>query len=270
MRGGRVLLGVVAIALTGSSALAYTVARVQARAAGDVEAYLAGARTGPDPVVIAGASIVRGRAAVDFVQLLRERIPQRIFVNAGVNSNVAQQLLDRLEPILACRPAQVIILIGTNDVEMTLASEQSSFADYEQCMLKIVTALQHAGADVALCSLPPIGQDLSAEVNVRVREANRALRDVTSATQSTYLPVYEKLAEYLESQGRTTGPPWTGSWAPGLTSLIQHFLLHRSYDSISADRDWLLSPDGVHMNTRGADIIAGVVETWLNTIPVER
>ncbi len=263
MRLGRVFLGVVAIALAGGSALAYTVARVQARAEGDVEGYLAGAQSDSAPIVIAGASIVRGRAAVDFVQLLRERIPQRTFVNAGVNSNIAQQLLDRLDPIIACRPGQVVILIGTNDVEMTLASEQSSFADYERCMLKIVTTLQHAGADVALCSLPPIGQDLSAEVNVRVREANSALRDVTSATRSTYLPVYERLTELLESQGRTTGPPWTGSWAPGLTSLIQHFLLQRSYDAISADRDWLLSPDGVHMNTTGATIIVDVVEMWL-------
>lgn len=263
MRLGRLFLGGIAIALVGGAALAYTVARVQARAEGDVQDYLAGAPSEVAPIVVTGASIVRGRAAVDFVHILRERIPHRTFVNAGVNSNVAQELLDRLEPIISCRPAQVVILIGTNDVESTLSSEQSSFSDYEQRMTEIVTTLQQAGADVALCSLPPIGQDLSAEVNVRVREANSALRDVTSATRSTYLPVYERLTELLESQGRTTGPPWTGSWAPGLTSLIQHFLLHRSYDAISADRDWLLSPDGVHMNTTGATIIADVVQTWL-------
>jgi acyl-CoA thioesterase I len=265
MRLRRLLLGCAFTVIAGGAAMAYTVARVQSRATGDVAEYLAGTPAHHPPVVVAGASIVRGRAAVDFVQILRERFPERVFINAGVNSNIAQQLLNRLDPIIECQPAEVIILIGTNDVEVALATPPEIFDGYAQSMTDIVTKLHAAGITVALCSLPPIGQDLSAQVNMDVRAANAKLREVATTTQATYLPVYERLSELLEAQGQTAGPAWTGSWAPGLLSLTEHFILHRSYDSISAARGWLLSPDGVHMNTTGASLIADVIEEWLST-----
>ena len=256
--------------------LAYTVARVQGRATGDVSDYLACTPSGERPIVVAGASIVRGRASVDFVQMLRERYPSRTFVNAGVNGNVAWELLQRIDQIIACRPSHVVILIGTNDVQATLSAdsvrqtreskhlpEDPSLGWYAVCMTEIVTRLKSAGARVALCSLPPIGQDLEAPVNVVVREANAELRGVCEATGAAYLPVYEHLADLLAAQGATRGPAWSGSWAPGVTSLVEHFVLGRSYDTIALARGWILSPDGVHMDSTGAGIIADVVAGWL-------
>lgn len=256
--------------------LAYTVARVQGRAAGDVSDYLTQPSAPQPPVVVAGASIVRGRASVDFVQMLRERFPARAFVNAGVNGNVAWELLQRIDQVIACRPAHVVILIGTNDVQGMLSAdatretreskhlpEDPSLGWYAACMHEIVVRLQAAGASVALCSLPPIGQDLGAPVNVLVREANAALRETCDATGAAYLPVYEHLADLLASQGAVTGPAWTGSWAPGVASLVEHFVLGRSYDAIALARGWILSPDGVHMDSTGAGIIADLVAGWV-------
>lgn len=264
------------VAAGAGGVLAYTVARVQSRAAGDVSGYLAGSPVRERPVVVAGASIVRGRASVDFVQILRERFPSRDFVNAGVNGNVAWELLQRIDQVIACRAAQVVILIGTNDVQASLTAdatrqareskhlpEDPSLDWYATCMTEIVTRLQGAGARVAVCSLPPIGQDLAAPVNVIVREANAALGGVCDATGATYLPVYEHLVDLLASQGATRGPAWTGSWAPGAASLVEHFVLGRSYDAIALARGWILSPDGVHMDSTGAGIIADVVADWL-------
>jgi lysophospholipase L1-like esterase len=249
---------------------------VQGRAQGDVEDFLAGTPEGDRPVVVAGASIVRGRASVDFVQMLRERYPSPPFVNAGVNGNVAWELLQRIDRIIACRPAQVIILIGTNDVQATLTPdatrstraskclpEDPSLGWYAACLREIVGRLQGAGASVALCSLPPIGQDLAAPVNAVVREANNAIHDVCTEAGAAYLPVYEHLTDLLASQGATSGPAWTGSWAPGVASLVEHFALGRSYDAIALARGWVISPDGVHMDSTGATIIADLAAAWL-------
>jgi len=274
------VLGVVAATVTAGvgGVLAYTGARVQGRAAGDVSDYLSASPSGEPPIVVAGASIVRGRASVDFVQMLRERFPSRTCVNAGVNGNVAWELLQRIDQIIACRPSHVVILIGTNDVQATLTTdatqqtreskrlpEDPSIDWYTACMTEIVTRLQAAGASVALCSLPPIGQDLAAPVNVVVREANASLHGVCDATGAAYRPVYEQLADLLASQGATRGPAWTGSWAPGVASLVEHFVLGRSYDAIALARGWILSPDGVHMDSTGAGIIADVVAEWLES-----
>jgi len=276
MRAGKLGIAAATVAAGAGGVLAYTVARVQSRAAGDVSDYLSASPSGSSPVVVAGASIVRGRASVDFVQILRERFPARDFVNAGVNGNVAWELLQRIDQIIACRPAQVVILIGTNDVQATLTAdatrqtreskhlpEDPSLDWYAACMTEIVTRLQAADVRVALCSLPPIGQDLAAPVNAAVRQANDALRGVCEATGATYLPVHEHLVDLLASQGATTGPAWTGSWAPGVASLVEHFVLGRSYDAIALARGWILSPDGVHMDSTGARVIADVVGDWL-------
>jgi lysophospholipase L1-like esterase len=277
---GRSALALGAGAAAAGGLLAYAVTQVQGRARGDVSDYLSGPVSPTPPVVVAGASIVRGRASVDFVQLLRGRFPSRMFVNAGVNGNVAWELLQRIDQVIACRPAQVVILVGTNDVQASLTPdatrqtreskhlpEDPSIGWYAACLDVIVDRLRTTGAAVALCSLPPIGQDLGAPVNAVIREANAAIERVCDRSGATYLPVYEMLTELLASQGATQGPAWTGSWAPGLRSLVEHFVLRREYDAIARDQGWLLSPDGVHMDSTGAGIIVDVVAQWLERQP---
>lgn len=266
-------------ALTGAvvgGALTWTVVRVQSRAAGDIEHYLSLRQPRTSPVVVAGASIVRGRASVDFVQMLRERQPNELFVNAGVNGNVAWEVLQRTDEIVACAPSRVVLLVGTNDVQATLSAKAGRSAQrskslpqppsidwYTECLSSVVTRLTASGCAVGVCSLPPIGQDLAAPVNVRLREFNTAIGTVCQSTGAAYLPVYEALADVLTSRGLEGGPAWTGSWWPGLSSLVRHFITGTSYDVIAASRGWLLSPDGVHMDTFGAQVIATVVEKWL-------
>jgi acyl-CoA thioesterase I len=249
---------------------------VQSRATGDIKDFLTLAAPRETPIVIAGASIVRGRASVDFVALLRTRLPARTFVNAGVNGNVAWELLERLDDVIACRPSTVVILIGTNDVQASLSAraarqvmkskhmtELPSMEFFERCMEDIVTRLQESGASVGLCSLPPIGEDLEAVVNVRLCQANDALRRVSERTGAGYLAVHERLVALLETKAAGPGPAWTGSWWPGVRSLVAHFVLGRSYDDVAQGQGWLLSPDGVHMDSRGATTIADVIEGWL-------
>jgi lysophospholipase L1-like esterase len=91
------------------------------------EAFLAGDRNwrpkaaGPPPVVVcAGDSITQGAVSTDWVSILRERRPDLAFVNAGVNSEMAWNLAQRLGPIVDCDPDRVILLIGTNDANASL------------------------------------------------------------------------------------------------------------------------------------------------------
>ena len=272
---GLVGAGALAIGATAGAA-AYVVARVQGRARGDIEDYLAGRPSDGAPVVCLGASIVRGRASVDFVQMLRERIPHRTFVNAGVNGNVAWEVLQRVDDVIACGPREVVILVGTNDVQATLnpaagdsarrskgLPETPTVRWYEECLTQVVGQLHGAGADVALCSLPPLGQDLEDAANARVREFNAAIARVAEAQGATYLPVYERLAALLASQDSDAGPAWTGSWEPGVRSLAEHFLLGRSFDEIAARAGFVLSPDGVHLDTTGAGIVADLAAEFL-------
>lgn len=276
MRMSRLLLAAGLLVTAAVAPVAFVVAQVQRRAAGDVQDYLAGPPSLRPPVVCLGASIVRGRASVDFVQMLRERLPERTFVNAGVNGNTVWEVLQRVDEVLACEPSDVMILVGTNDILATLAPDGGeklrdgkhlptvpSVHDYRTNLDAAVARLQVAGCRVALASLPPLGQDLEALANHRVREFNEAVVEVALRRGATYLPVYEPIAHELMSSGAADGPEWTGTWGPGVESLTRHFLLGQSYDEIAQMRGRVFSPDDVHLDSRGASIIADAVEAFV-------
>jgi lysophospholipase L1-like esterase len=281
MRIGRALgVGVVAAGVAGAVVLAKTVRDVQGAAAGDIDSFLAlppEERTRRPVVTVLGASIVRGRASVDFVRMLRKQHLELAFVNGGVNGRVVWELQQQLDSALACDPAYAVILVGTNDVQATLTPENAESTQrskglpqvpspewFGECLREVVDRLNAAGTHVAVCSLPPLGQDLDSPANDAVRDFNAVIRDVAAATGATYLPVHERMAEVIVATGREEGPAYTGSWRPGLESLVEHFALGRSYDDIARRAGFLLSPDGVHLDTAGARIVANLVSRFLS------
>lgn len=277
---GRVVgLAVVAAGVVGAAVLAKTVRDVQGQAAGDIDSFLSlpqAERTRRPVVAVIGASIVRGRASVDFVRMLRQQHLELAFVNGGVNGRVCFEMLEDLDRVLACDPAWAVILVGTNDVQATLSDEnremtrrskglpQAPSAEwFGECLREVVGRLQAAGTIVGVCSLPPLGQDLGALPNDAVRRFNEVIREVTDDTGASYLPVHERMAQVIVGSGREQGPAWTGSWRPGLESLVEHYTLGRSYDDIAQRAGYLMSPDGVHLDTAGARIVANAVGEFL-------
>ncbi len=268
------------LGLASAGAAAYVAKMVQGRATGDIDGLLG--RKDPDPrevVVCLGASIVRGRASVDFVEMLRTRIPQMQFVNGGVNNETANGILQRLDAVIACQPKAILILVGSNDAQAILnpsgaiakrrqnaagSTEAPSVETYQRDLQAIVAELvDRTGARIGLCSLPPLGQAIQDPVNDIVRQLNGAIRAVAENTGETYVPVYEQMVAYLESADATDGPAFTGDWRVGARSLSQHFIVGRSYDAIAEREGLLLSPDFIHLNTTGASIVADASAIFL-------
>ncbi len=268
------------LGLASAGAAAYVAKMVQGRATGDIDGFLD--RKDPDPrevVVCLGASIVRGRASVDFVEMLRTRIPQLQFVNGGVNNETANGILARLDAVIACQAKAILILVGSNDAQAILdpsgaiakrrqnaagSTEAPSVETYQRELQAIVAKLaDRTGVRIGLCSLPPLGQAIQYPVNDIVRQLNGAIRAVAENTGQTYVPVYEQMVAYLESADATDGPPFTGDWRVGARSLSQHFIVGRGYDAIAEREGLLLSPDFIHLNTAGANIVADASASFL-------
>ena len=76
-------------------------------------------------VLCAGDSITHGVVSANYVDMLERRFAADgyEFVNAGVNGNLAYNLLQRLDDVIACQPDVVTVLIGTNDVNATFSQE---------------------------------------------------------------------------------------------------------------------------------------------------
>jgi len=238
------------------------------------------AKSGDRLVVCLGASIVYGSDSFNFVDLLKERLAPRgfRFVNAGVNGDLAYSVLQRLDAVTRVQPDFVVILVGTNDVMSTMSEraerryvrakglpQRPTLNWYRENLEAIVSTLQQrTGAKIALSSLPVLGEDLTSEPNRIIGRYNDAIKGVTEKYRVAFLPVYEAQAEYLRSAQRAPGRPFRGfglMWK----AILRHRVLGQSFDKISEKNGFLLTIEGIHMNSKGGTIIADQVEAFLTS-----
>ncbi|MGW1677445.1 SGNH/GDSL hydrolase family protein [Saccharopolyspora sp. NPDC002376] len=221
----------------------------------------------PNPrpaVVAAGASIARGTLGGDWIGSLRSRPEQARyeFINAGVNGNTSADLLTRIDTdVVACRPVAVTILVGTNDVRDGVPLEQ-----YRDNLAAIIARIQdRTDARIALMSLPPMGEDLNAEINRRLSEYNRAIKETAASAGADYLPVHERMAEIVAQRAIRTS--YDFSFLLALSAATQHYALGRSWDDIAASGGRELLVDHIHLSDRGAAVITELAANWLSTTP---
>jgi lysophospholipase L1-like esterase len=215
-------------------------------------------------VVAAGASMTQGALGANWVAALRARpeFSRYEFVNAGVNGNTTADLLQRVDTdIVACRPAAVTILIGTNDVRNGVPLERfranlDAIADRVKARTK---------ARIVLMSVPPLGEDLNTEINHRLSAYNAATRETAARAQVDYLPLYERVTEGLRRTGG--GTPYDFSFPLALAVAAQHYLLGRSWDEIAQAGGREMLVDHVHLSDRGGAIVTDLVGRWLTNRP---
>lgn len=215
---------------------------------------------GSGPVVVAaGASMTRGTLGADWVGAVRDR-GHRV-VNAGVNGHTTADLLARVDAdVVACRPDAVTLLIGTNDVRGDVP-----LAEYRDNLGAIVARVR-AGttARIALLSLPPLGEDLDGDLNVKLRAYNAAIEETATETGASYLPVHERMVDVLREEG---GEPTPFGFDFGVAYLAaaEHYLLGREWDEVARDNGLRLLVDHIHLGDRGGAIVADLVDAWLST-----
>ena len=231
-------------------------------------------------MVCAGASVTHGRMGESYVALLEARLGERFqFANAGRNGDLAWNLLQRLDAVVALSPDVVVLQIGTNDVLASLDPDMAaryrrakglpvapSLDFYRQSLSAIVDRLRaETRARVVLLTLPLLGEDLDSEFNARVQAYNAVIRETAAAKGVPWLPLYETMADAIRA-APPARPAIPENRLIGL-ALVQRFLLFRSFDEIGAGNGYVLLSDGVHLASRGAAIVADIVERWLKETP---
>lgn len=230
-------------------------------------------------VVCFGDSITRGLISASYVDLLNQRLsPEGFhFINAGVNGDLSINLLHRIQHAIAHQPDYIVILIGANDINADVntwmywisrhlkgLSQRPTLERYRRNVLEIVQKLKaETSARIALASPTLIGEDLDSTANRCARSYSAALREIAAQEGTAYLPVHERQEETLLAEGVSHGGEYTRSALRSLELEFSHNILGESYDSISRRRGFHLVTDGIHMNSRGAEIIAAEIEKFL-------
>ena len=240
-----------------------------------------------ETVACVGSSTAASKGTYRWIAELESR-PQNSrfrFVNFGVGGDLSFNVIKRLGRVIATRPDRVIILIGTNDI---LASVFPNFARIVRVWkglpeeptaqrfeenLKLITRRlrQETNATIALSSLAPVGEDphSTAAVQSRLNDLcaayNNVIRDVSSREGTDYIELYEAFQDQLERS--TTAKPFTRFSLASFYRdyLVREMILRRSFDEISRINGWEFHIDGIHLNTRGGEILTEAVQRSLDS-----
>lgn len=230
-------------------------------------------------VACLGDSLTRAQLSVDYLELLKRRRPPGDvrLARYGANGDFAYNLLQRLDALVADPPDVVTVLIGTNDARASLAGypveramkrkqlPQRPSADwFQQCLGAVVERLRtETDAMIGLLSLPVLGQQLDGAAAQASQAYSRMAAEVAAANEATYLPLHERQLEELRQADAPPIPYRELTPAAGAGVLIRHAVLRRSLDPISRRRGLVLTTDHIHQNSRGAALIAEVIDTCL-------
>jgi acyl-CoA thioesterase I len=230
-------------------------------------------------VVCVGDSLTAGQLSADWVALLAEGLGPRgyEFVNAGVNSQLAWNVLQRLDEVIACDPDIVTLLVGSNDVLATLSPghaaryrryqrlpQRPTFAWYRENVERILDRLAtETRARLVVLELPLLGEDRDSEPNRRVERYNLALRELCEQRGVACLPLHRRLADLLPAEHRA--PPGAGSTGPMAAAAARRLLLRQDWDTISAKHGLRLLTDHVHLNGTAATVVADLLTDALTS-----
>ncbi len=232
-------------------------------------------------VVCIGDSITHGRISQNYVQILREKLGNEYeIINAGLNSHLAWNVLEKLDEIIECRPEIITILIGTNDVRAIISLKNKR--DYIkrmnlprdpnhewfcQTLKKIIQRLKtEIKAQIAVLTLPMIGESLENSFFNLTKEYSKSIVGIAKNMEVNVLNLHETMVRYLENNPGNPTYTYEKERMHIFSSVIQHYFLRRSWDKIAANTGFMLHRDYLHMNTEGAIMIAGLIENYIHSV----
>ena len=172
---------------------------------GDIDSFLTNKRKGRTKesnndrtLVCVGDSITCGKVSANYVEKVSNQLHHDAqhhwnVVNAGKNSITTYEVLRSIDKVIECNPDYVTVLIGTNDTKAMISTEWKEETElacegdidletFEINLTQIVSSLlERTKAIVTVCTIPPIGEDLSSEANtVYVLESNKIIANVVA------------------------------------------------------------------------------------------
>lgn len=233
-----------------------------------------------------GSSSTAGKGqAFNWIAELERRPGNRRFRfrNFGVGGDLAYNALQRVGEVIAVHPAKVVVLIGANDVLALVSSGARRFyriakhlpADpspewFRENLRKIARQLKsETSADIALCSLAPIGEDLSdsdpfqGQLNRGIEEFSAIIREIGEEVGAAYVPFYEVMVRDISE---APVHAFKGQFLAIYRDAFRSLILRKTPDEIGAMNGWQYHSDGVHLNSRGGMIVADLVQQFIETV----
>jgi lysophospholipase L1-like esterase len=236
-------------------------------------------------VACLGSSSTAGKGqAFNWIMELQRRLGETrvVFRNFGVGGDLAYNALQRLSAVVASNPKKIVVFIGGNDVLALVSNKARTFFRiwkrlpgdpsakwFRENLRTIVLRLKdETSASIALCSLPPIGEDpisassFQSELNRRIEEFSDIIRGIARQEETDYIPIYEAIvAQIMKSPHRRAFTEF--SFLPFYRDAFRTLVLRKSPDEVARINGWRFHTDGVHLNSRSGLIVADLVQKFI-------
>ncbi len=231
-------------------------------------------------IICIGDSLTHGNLGTCWVEHLREEFPQDMFLNEGINGDVIWQVHERLEPILKCRADLAILMIGSNDAMGSF--DQSSgkyyknnnklpdiptFDAYKKLLPELIDRLSEI-PNIALCTLPPIGEYPDSAINQHIGKFNVFIKKTAEDKNISVLDVSDSMWNELSKRTyqvkKNYNPKMTVIAKDMYGARIQHYVFKKPWDRIAESRgQWLLF-DQIHLGERGARVMLSLAKEYIS------
>ena len=227
-----------------------------------------------------GDSLTHGNIGQSWVDYLREEFPNDVFLNEGINGNTAWQVLQRLDPILQCKPDLIILMIGTNDAlgsfdkdsglrykKNNNLPEVPSLGKYKEELSMLIDKISNQ-SNVAICTLPPIGENIDSKVNKHIKKFNDYIELIATQKKISLLKVSDALWLDIKSRTYSLKFEYNPKTIPLLRrifgGIFHHYLFKKTWNDIAkAKGQWILF-DQIHLNERGAKVVYKLVQKFIS------
>jgi len=198
-------------------------------------------------------------------------------VNAGRSGDTVSSLLQRVDRSLhRYQPSWVVLAVGGNDVWYRWLSSHSvgwwivsqyrrlqygqapanDLDEFAAAYRALIDKARQVGSSVMACTISPLGEQLSSPVNREVARVNGVIKHVAAELEVPVADIWQAFVEELAVQPSSSG------YVPGEWLFVWFERRRRDLvppDERAARRRLHLTCDGIHLNSRGADLWARTV-----------
>ena len=221
-----------------------------------------------------GDSLTEGFPGASYFKILKQRLPEYELLNYGKGGDTVISLYQRLRRKQLNEPIDIAFLwVGVNDVFVNISpsypiiktinkqpwsKEHEEFERYYHLTLEVLCQ----GANRVI-TVPPLfmGEDMNNQWNKEIEKLSRIIEKVSASYENVeYLDLRKIIFPKLVDQNVSEYLPESA------TRVVLDVILLKQTEQIdkkSSERGLLFTLDGVHLNSRGADLVA---EIFLETI----
>lgn len=218
-------------------------------------------------VGLIGDSLTEGRPGVSFFNILQSNYPTITFINLGKPGETMKSLHSRLTNTKLDTDYDLVFLwIGVNDVYSKLlkvqaqpvAKDHQEFKEYFNLVLDMITSFSR---QVVVVSPAIVGENIKSPSNEELRELTSIMESSSKQSNVSFLnmnAIFEKKLATLH---------YSDYISTGIFRVMMDVLLYKKperIDPLSSKRGLHLTLDGIHLNSKGARIVAEEYSSIIN------